>query len=57
MNYQKIIILGNVTKDAEQKTRKEKNVSYATFRVVVSGSKEGEGVFFPITFLVSEPKS
>lgn len=48
MNYQKLIIVGNATKDAEQKTAKESDVVYTTFRVGVSDSKK-ESVYFPVT--------
>ncbi len=48
MNYQKLIIAGNVTADPEAKTSKTGDVSYATFRVAVSAGKEGT-IFFPVT--------
>lgn len=50
MNYQKLILVGNATKDAERKTAQERDVVYATFRVGVSDGKgKGASVFFPIT--------
>jgi len=48
MNYQKIIIAGNVTADPESKQSKTGDVSFVTFRVAVSAGKEGT-IFFPIT--------
>ena len=49
MNYQKLILVGNVTKDAEQRTSKKGDVSYTTFRVAVSGRKDSNPTFFPVT--------
>jgi single-strand DNA-binding protein len=48
VNYQKLIIVGNATKDAECKTARESEVVYTTFRVGVSDGKQAS-VFFPIT--------
>ena len=48
MNYQKLIIVGNATKDAERKTAKESDTVYTTFRVGVSDGKK-DSVFFPVT--------
>jgi single-strand DNA-binding protein len=48
MNYQRIIIAGNSTKDAEQQTSKDGKVKYTTFRVGVSDGKE-KTTFFPVT--------
>ena len=48
MNYQKIILAGNATKDAEQKISKDGKVKFTTFRLGVANSKE-KTTFFPIT--------
>ena len=48
MNYQKLIIAGNATRDTELKKSKSGEVTYASLRVAVKDRK-GESVFFPIT--------
>ena len=48
MNYQKLIVVGNVTRDAERKTSRKGDVAYTTFGVGVSDRK-GQSVFFPVT--------
>lgn len=47
MNYQKIVLVGNVTKDPMQHTSKSGDVSYTTFRVAVS--ERDEPVYFSVT--------
>ncbi len=48
MNYQKLIIAGNVTRNAERRTSQAGDVDYTTFSVAVSDSKD-RTTFFPIT--------
>ena len=48
MDYQKLILVGNATVDAEQRTSKKGDVSYTTFSVGVSEGKD-KTTFFPIT--------
>ena len=48
MNYQKIILAGNATKDAARQTSKDGKVGYTTFRVGVGDGKENT-TFFPVT--------
>lgn len=48
MNYQKLVIVGNVTADAEVKTSKSGATTFATFRVAVAPYK-GDTTFFPVT--------
>lgn len=48
MNYQKLIVAGNATRDAEHKISKSGDVQYTTFRLAVGDSKN-RTVFFPIT--------
>jgi single-stranded DNA-binding protein len=48
LNYQRIILSGNVTEDAEQKTAKSSDMRYTTFRVGVADGKD-KSTFFPIT--------
>ena len=48
MNYQKLILAGNATGDAEQKTSKKGDVTYTTFSVGVSDKKD-QTTFFPVT--------
>ena len=47
MNFQKITLVGNATRDAEKRTSRDGNVEYATFGVGVSDSKE-KSTFFPV---------
>ena len=47
MNYQKIILVGNTTNNSQLRTSKEGSITYATFSVGVSESKD-RTVFFPI---------
>ena len=48
MNYQKLIIVGNATNDAERRTSQNGGVAYTTFRVGVSRGKDAS-TFFPVT--------
>ena len=48
MNYQKLIIVGNITANAERKTSPKSDVSFTTFRVAVSDRKS-RTIFFPVT--------
>lgn len=48
MNYQKLVIVGNATRDAERRTSQDGEVSFTTFRLAVSDRKE-RSVFFPVT--------
>jgi hypothetical protein len=48
VNYQKLIIAGNVTRNAERRTSQTGDVDYTTFGVAVSDSKD-RATFFPIT--------
>jgi len=48
MNYQKLIIAGNATRDAELKKSQSGEVTYTTLRVAVNDGKR-EPVYFPIT--------
>ena len=48
MNYQKLIVAGNVTADAQRLTSEKKDVGYTTFSVGVSDTKN-RTTFFPIT--------
>ena len=47
MDYQKIILLGNATKDARRNKSKKGNVSYTTFSLGV-GNGKGDTTYFPI---------
>lgn len=47
MNYQKLILAGNVTANAKRQKSKKSDVTYTTFSVAVSGEKD-DPVFFPI---------
>ena len=50
MNYQKIILAGNATKDAEQNTSTKGDITFTTFSVAVNekrGQKE-QTTFFPV---------
>jgi single-stranded DNA-binding protein len=48
MNYQRIILAGNATGDAEQKTSKKGDVRFTTFSVGVSEGEDST-TFFPVT--------
>ena len=48
MNYQKLVIVGNVTRDPQRNTSQKGDVEYTTFRVAVSDRKD-RPIFFPIT--------
>ena len=48
MNYQKLILIGNVTRKPERKTSKKGDVSYTTFSLAVNNSKD-HATFFRIT--------
>jgi single-stranded DNA-binding protein len=48
MNYQKIIIAGNATKDAKTWEAKSKQVNFTTFSVAVNKGKD-KATFFPVT--------
>ena len=47
MNYQKIIVVGNATKDAQQRTSKDGESTFTTFDVGVSDAKD-KTTFFPV---------
>ena len=47
MNYQKIILVGFVTRDAQKRTSKKGNINYATFSIAVNDGKEN-ATFFPV---------
>jgi single-stranded DNA-binding protein len=47
MDYQKLIVAGNTTGDAQPRKAKESDVSYTTFSVAVSGGKE-KPIYFPV---------
>ena len=48
MNYHKIILVGNVTRDAQRHTSQKGDVTFTTFRVAVGDSKD-RTIFFPVT--------
>ena len=47
MNYQKIILVGNVTKDAKRQTSKKGDVHFTTFSLAVSDGRDS-ATYFPI---------
>jgi len=47
MNYQRIILVGNVTRDAERRTSQSGEVTYTAFGVGVSDGKD-KTMFFPV---------
>jgi single-stranded DNA-binding protein len=47
MDYQKLILVGNATGDAERKTSKKGDVTYTTFSVGVGDAKD-QTTFFPV---------
>ena len=48
MDYQKLILVGNTTSNAQRRTSKAGDVAYTTFGVGVSDVK-GRTIFFPVT--------
>ena len=48
MDYQKIILVGNACQDAQKKQSKNGSVSFTTFNLGVSDSKD-HTTFFPVT--------
>ena len=48
MNYQKLILVGNATKSAQQRKSEKGDVTYTTFNVAVGGPKD-RVVFFPVS--------
>ena len=48
MNYQKLIIAGNTTGDAQARKSKQGDTSYTTFSVAVGDGKD-HSTFFPVT--------
>lgn len=47
MNYQKLILVGNVTGDAQNRTSQKGDVGYTTFSVGVGDGKD-KTTFFPV---------
>ena len=47
MNYQKAILVGNVTKDANRQKSKKGDIQFTTFTLAVSNGKEST-TFFPV---------
>ena len=47
MNYQKIILVGNVTKDANRQTSKKGDVHFATFTLAVGDGRDST-TYFPV---------
>ena len=48
MNYQKIILVGNATRDAVHQKSKNGDITYTTFGMGVSDNKD-RTMFFPVT--------
>ena len=47
MNYQKVILVGNVTKDAKRQTSKKGDIHFTTFSLAVSNGKDST-TYFPV---------
>ena len=47
MNYQKVILVGNVTDNAQKKTSKQGAVTYTIFDLAVGDAKD-KSTFFPV---------
>jgi single-strand DNA-binding protein len=50
MNYQKIIVAGNATGDAQARQSKKGDISFTTFSVAISSGKE-KSTYFPVSAL------
>lgn len=48
MNYQKVIVAGNTTGDAQARKSKQGDVNFTTFSVAVSAGKD-QSTYFPVT--------
>ena len=48
LNYQRVTIVGNATKNAERKTSEKGDVEFTTFRLAVSDAKK-RSTYFPVT--------
>lgn len=51
MNYQKAILVGNVTKDANRQKSKKSDIHFTTFTLAVSYGKEST-TYFPVVAFV-----
>ena len=47
MNYQRVIVAGNATEDAQQRKAKKSNVAFVTFSIAVQTTKD-QTTFFPV---------
>ena len=47
IDYQKVILVGNVTKDARQQSSKKGDVTFTTFHLAV-GDGKGKSTYFPV---------
>ena len=47
MNFQKIILVGFATKDAQKRSSKKGDINFASFSIAVNDGKEN-AIFFPI---------
>ncbi len=48
MDYQRLILVGNTTADAERRQSHNGEVNYTTFRLAV-GDAKGDTIYFPVT--------
>jgi single-stranded DNA-binding protein len=48
MDYQKLIVAGNITGDAQARVSKQGDVGFTTFSVAVSSGKD-QPTYFPVT--------
>lgn len=48
MDYQRIILVGNASRDAQIKKAKEKDTTYADFTLAVGYGKDQPTTFFPV---------
>ena len=48
MDYQKLIVAGNTTGDAQARKSKQGDVSYTTFSVAVGSGKDQQPTYFPV---------
>lgn len=56
MNYQRLVLAGNVTSDPERKTSKKGDVTYTTFRVAVGDARD-RTTFFPVAVFGKQAES
>ncbi len=56
MNYQRVIVAGNITSDALYRKTKKGGKEYAFFNVATKGYKKERSTYFPVTIFGARAK-